>query len=103
MKSSALPVYSVAVPALACCLVCALPALAMPLETDRFRSGDDSTAAEPPPNPAFTSQQPAQCVLADVYAGLDGVERGDVKFIRILERVPCPPMACKTDEDDEHD
>jgi len=73
----------------------------MPLETDRFRSGDDSTAAEPPPNPAFTSQQPAQCVLADVYAGLDGVERGDVKFIRILERVPCPPMACKTDEDDE--
>lgn len=32
----------------------------------------------------------AVCVVSDVYRGLEGVERGEVKFIRINEQVPRP-------------
>jgi hypothetical protein len=36
------------------------------------------------------SQEPATVVMADVYKGLEGVPRGRVKYIRILETVPRP-------------
>ena len=32
----------------------------------------------------------AVCVVSDVYGGLEGVERGDVRYIRINEHVPRP-------------
>ncbi len=32
----------------------------------------------------------AQCVVSDVYEGLDGVERGTIKYIRVLEQTPRP-------------
>jgi hypothetical protein len=32
----------------------------------------------------------AVCIVADVYRGLEGVERGDVRYIRINEQVPRP-------------
>jgi hypothetical protein len=32
----------------------------------------------------------AQCLVTDVYAGLDGVKRGDVKWLRVMEQTPRP-------------
>ncbi len=50
-----------------------------------------------PPIPAAAPAQPdlaakglAQCMVADIYAGLNGVPRGQVKFLRILEQTPRP-------------
>ncbi|MHC4800286.1 MAG: TolB family protein, partial [Planctomycetota bacterium] len=34
--------------------------------------------------------EPAIVVLSDVYVGLEGVERGTIKYIRIMEQVPRP-------------
>lgn len=49
-----------------------------------------------PSNPDLAGQQMAQCVVADVYAGLSGVPRGAVKHIRILEQTPRPWTARNT-------
>lgn len=49
-----------------------------------------------PPVPAtslekdLTAKNLAQCVVADVYRGLDGVSRGSVKYLRIMEQTPRP-------------
>ncbi len=46
-----------------------------------------------PPVIAPSDQPPAReatVVLADVYAGLEGVPRGTIKYLRILEQVPRP-------------
>ena len=32
----------------------------------------------------------AVCVVQDVYRGLEGIERGDVKYLRVMEQVPRP-------------
>jgi len=36
------------------------------------------------------TKEPATVVLSDVYVGLEGVERGTIKHIRIMEQVPRP-------------
>jgi hypothetical protein len=41
----------------------------------------------------------AQCIVTDVYHGLEGVESGTVKYIRINEQVPRPWAARRTWED----
>ena len=38
--------------------------------------------------------EPATVVMLDVYQGLDGVERGTIKYLRVLEQVP-RPWACR--------
>jgi len=42
------------------------------------------------PNPALAQMNKAMCIVTDVYHGMDGVERGQVKYIRILEQRPRP-------------
>ncbi len=37
-----------------------------------------------------TADAPATVFLSDVYRGLDGVQRGTVKYLRVLEQVPKP-------------
>jgi len=49
-----------------------------------------------PPAPAaeadaqLAAQNLARCVVADVYQGLEGVERGSIRYIRVLEQIPRP-------------
>lgn len=49
-----------------------------------------------PPAPAtavkeeLAKKQLAQCVVADVYRGMEGVERGSVKYLRLMEQTPRP-------------
>ena len=41
-------------------------------------------------DPELAEQGLARCIVADVYHGLQGVERGTVKHLRVLEQVPRP-------------
>jgi len=41
-------------------------------------------------NTELARQNKAVCVVADVYHGLEGVPRGSIKYIRVLEQVPRP-------------
>ena len=41
-------------------------------------------------DPELAEQGLARCIVADVYHGLAGVERGSIKYIRVLEQVPRP-------------
>ncbi|MBL7223985.1 MAG: hypothetical protein ISS72_09030 [Candidatus Brocadiae bacterium] len=41
-------------------------------------------------DPALAQKGLARCIVADVYHGLAGVERGTVKYIRIIEQMPRP-------------
>jgi hypothetical protein len=54
-------------------------------------------------NENLAAQNMAECVVADVYAGLEGIERGKVKFIRVLEQVPRPWGARRFYPGDEYD
>ncbi len=45
----------------------------------------------------------AACVVTDVYRGLEGVPRGTIKAIRVLEQVPRPWTARRTWDGDEYD
>jgi len=54
----------------------------------------------PPVIPSLRVEQPdredqATVVMSDVYVGLEGVERGTVKYLRIMEQVPRPWSARK--------
>jgi len=42
----------------------------------------------------------AVCVVTDVYHGLEGVKRGEIRHIRIMEQVPRPWSARRTDGSD---
>jgi hypothetical protein len=42
------------------------------------------------PSMRAKADEPATVVLSDVYVGLEGVERGTIKHIRIMEQVPRP-------------
>ena len=42
----------------------------------------------------------ARCIVTDVYTGMENVERGEVKYIRILEQIPRPWSARKSYGDD---
>ncbi|MFH1267412.1 MAG: hypothetical protein ABIK89_16940, partial [Planctomycetota bacterium] len=50
--------------------------------------------------PRAEEPEPATVVMSDVYAGLDGVERGTIKYLRVLETVPRPWSARRTWEGD---
>jgi len=39
---------------------------------------------------ALAASNQAQCLVTDVYAGMDGVPRGAVKFLRVMEQTPRP-------------
>ena len=43
-----------------------------------------------PLQPELAARNLAQCMVADVYAGLHGVPRGTVKYLRIMEQTPRP-------------
>jgi cytochrome c553 len=47
-------------------------------------------AARDPDVPAATASGVAFCYLADVYEGLPGIARGEVKYLRIAQHVPWP-------------
>ncbi len=41
-------------------------------------------------DPKLAERGLARCVVTDVYEGMEGVERGTVKYLRVLEEVPRP-------------
>jgi hypothetical protein len=41
-------------------------------------------------DPELAKQDLAICVVTDVYHGMENIERGEVKYLRILEQVPRP-------------
>jgi hypothetical protein len=44
----------------------------------------------------------ARCIVTDVYTGMENVQRGDVKYLRILEQLPRPWAARHNDNGDTH-
>ncbi|MDR0567085.1 MAG: hypothetical protein LBG47_08650 [Prevotellaceae bacterium] len=42
------------------------------------------------PDRELAEKNLAECIVTDVYSGMSGVERGAVKYLRILEQVPRP-------------
>ncbi len=56
-----------------------------------------------PVNPELAARNEAACMVADVYHGLEGVPRGTVKYLRILEQVPRPWAAKFKGDSDEYD
>jgi len=57
-----------------------------------------------PINAELARRGEAVCMVADVYHGLEGVPRGTVKYLRVLEQVPRPWAArCKDLMGDEYD
>jgi hypothetical protein len=55
------------------------------------------------PPPTDPPQTRGTLVLADVYDGLDGIERGAVKYLRVLEQVPRPWSARRRWDGDVYD
>ncbi len=53
------------------------------------------------PNLAKSNQ--AVCVISDVYHGLEGVSRGSIKYVRILEQIPRPWAARRNWDGDCYD
>lgn len=58
-----------------------------------------STAADP----VLARQGLAGCMVTDVYHGMEGVPRGAVKYLRVLEQIPRPWNARRTWGGDEYD
>ncbi len=58
---------------------------------------------ESPVDASLAASNRAVCVVADVYQGLGGVERGTVKHLRILEQVPRPWSARRRWDGDGYD
>ena len=56
-----------------------------------------------PINAELAQRGEAVCMVADVYHGLEGVERGTVKYLRVLEQVPRPWAAQCKGNGDEYD
>ena len=54
------------------------------------------------PDPELAEKKLAQMIVTDIYRGLDGVPRGTVKYLRVLEQVPRPWSARRWDFDDEY-
>lgn len=52
---------------------------------------------ESPIDPSLADQGLARCVVTDVYTGMEGVERGTVRFLRVLEQVARPWSARRTE------
>jgi len=62
------------------------------------------TKPQPQPPAAVDAELAAQglarCVVTDIYTGMDGVKRGEVKYIRVIEQVPRSWSARKNYGDD---
>lgn len=56
-----------------------------------------------PVNAELAARGEAACMVADVYHGLEGVPRGAVKYLRVLEQVPRPWAAQCKGSIDEYD
>ena len=56
-----------------------------------------------PVNAELAGRGEAACMVADVYHGLEGVPRGTVKYLRIIEQVPRPWAAQFKGNSDEYD
>jgi len=41
-------------------------------------------------DPDFAAANLARCIVTDVYHGLENVERGSIKYLRVLEQIPRP-------------
>jgi hypothetical protein len=41
-------------------------------------------------DPELAAANLARCIVTDVYHGLENVERGSIKFLRVLEQIPRP-------------
>lgn len=54
-------------------------------------------------NGSLAKSGKAVCMVRDVYQGLEGVMRGDIKYLRILEQMPRPWAARRTWPGDEYD
>ncbi len=54
------------------------------------------------PDPELVEKKLARMIVSDVYRGLDGISRGTVKYLRVLEQVPRPWSARRWDFDDEY-
>ncbi|NQT88932.1 NPCBM/NEW2 domain-containing protein [bacterium] len=54
-------------------------------------------------DPKLAEQGRALCVVTDVYMGMDNVERGTIKHLRVLEEVPRPWAVRKTWFKDDRD
>lgn len=54
-------------------------------------------------NETLAKENKALCIVKDVYQGLAGVQRGEIKYIRILEQIPRPWAARRRWDGDETD
>lgn len=55
------------------------------------------------PNLELADRKLAEFAVADIYNGMENVERGTVRFLRVLEQVPRPWSARRPDFEDEYD
>lgn len=46
--------------------------------------------ATSPVNEQLAEKDLAMCIVTDVYHGMEGVERGTIKYLRVLEQIPRP-------------
>ena len=51
----------------------------------------------------LAEQNLAQCLVMDVYHGMEDIPRGSVKYLRVLEQIPRPWGARRPNFDDEYD
>ena len=65
------------------------------------RSVPPVVAARTDPNLAALNK--AACIITDVYRGLEGIQRGQAKYLRINEQVPRPWNARRFYDGDEYD
>lgn len=56
-------------------------------------------------DPQLVEKRLARCILTDVYRGMEDVERGSIKYLRVLEQVPRPWSARRFGrmDDDQYD
>jgi len=57
----------------------------MPLQSRKVPPLFASTA-----DPGLAAENLARCIVTDIYHGLENVERGSIKFLRVLEQIPRP-------------
>ncbi|MDY0166547.1 MAG: hypothetical protein RBS80_08380 [Thermoguttaceae bacterium] len=75
-----------------------VPPIVPPVTLPEGRAAEGASAAET--KTAGAGNAEATLMMADVYRGLEGIERGEVKYLRILEQVPRPWTARRFWPDD---
>ena len=74
------------------------PGSSRSIATRRFPAGSRCPLKVRPPPPVLPSasdpqlaeKKLARCIVTDVYRGMEGVERGSIRYLRILEQVARP-------------